>query len=803
MYSFLKLALRHFQKNKSVTFINITGFSLGLAASLIILIFVRFEYSHENMHPDLDRIYRVLTIDAAFGTNSQRVGITIPPLGPVIPDNFPEVESTIRIAGGNKVLLSYQGETGVFAEEIRSTDANFFDFFGYKLLEGNPKTALTEPFSLVLTEKLSKKIFSTESALGKVLITGDSTAFTVTGIMQDMPPNTHLTLDALQSISTDRAQAIQFAIPGSNQPIWLENWNMIAMPTYLKLKNQSLPADLNKRLTDFIYANNVSPNFSITLQPLKDVHLRSTDIIFDTVVNKGDINNIYIFTVIALFILFIASVNYMNLSTVKSMQWAKEVGIRKVSGSTRIELIRQFIGESIMISFISLVFAIVLSEVAQVVLLRYAGINLPFSLFSDIFSLIIIFLMIFIIGFFSGIYPALILSSFNPSKVLKGSISSGKSGENIRRLLVVLQFAISIGLIGATLFVTDQLNYMKNRDIGYNREQVIIFDMLDQKMMNNITLFRDKLTEQSEFVKVGTAGNIPGRTFGRRFIVPDSANADDQWVVNAVGMSREAMEVLEMKITAGDPFPPFTDQQPNEAIINETAVKAFGWGKPLERKIGRGVGDTLGTPVRAIVKDFNFIEMRQKIEPVIIYPLIGWNGNIVIAKTNEGSLESAMEKAKQVWNQVYPDYPFSYTFMDTEFEALYKRDRVTGTIIQLFSLFGIFVACLGLFGLVSYTINLRKKEIAIRKALGAGTVEIINLMAFDFLRWVVLSNVLALPIVYYSMKKWLQNFAYQTELNLWNLLFAGLITFVIAALTISYNIYRAAETNPAEVMRYE
>jgi len=802
--NYFKLAMRNIVRQKGFSFINIAGLTIGMACCLVILLFVQYELSFEKMHPDLNSIYRVLTIDKAMGTNSQRVGITIPALGPAIPEAFENVKDFLRLTNQGQLLVSYEDNSYVYIQNLCSADDNIFDFFGFNLIKGDPETALKEPYTVVLTQAEKSRIFGNENALNKTIRTGNGFELTVTGIMADLPSNTHLSYTAIQSFATRIAQAKQNQPPDSNQPIWIESWQMIAMPTYIRFKKGYNANGFDEKLTVFCRENEVGENFDITLQALNDVHLRSTDIIFDgAITNKGDINNIYIFAAIAILVLLIASVNYMNLSTAKSMKRAKEVGMRKVVGSARSQLINQFLGESLIITLIALLLAIPLVEIILPWLNAMGATNIRLNFFENYAITLFMMILLIVVGIISGLYPAFALSGFNPVTVLKGSFNTGKKGTTLRTILVIFQFTLSIALIGSTAVVQKQLKFIKNKDLGYNREQVLLFDMQDNSMLENIEILQEELKKHSAFENVATAGNVPGRTFGRTGINPEGAVDDDIWIMSRVSLSADAIDALGMEIVGGKNFLSEMTRDNFDVIINETTVRQLGWENPLEKRFFFGPQDSTGVAIRGIIKDFHFIEMHQNIEPVIIFPQTRGPGNIVIARIAKGQVDTAMEHIRKVWKDVYPDHPLTYTFMDDEFNAIYTRDEVTSKIVNVFSGLAIFIACLGLFGLASYAITQRRKEIGIRKTMGASSLIIVKILTFGFMKWVLIANLLAWPLIYFSMSKWLQNFAYRTELNIWIFLISSSIGIMIALLTISLQTFKAANENPVEALKYE
>ncbi|NNF04931.1 MAG: FtsX-like permease family protein, partial [Rhodothermales bacterium] len=510
-----RLFLRHIRRHPSFAFINIFGLATGMAACLLILLFIQREVSFEEMHADADRIVRVLTVDKALGTNNQRVGITQPAVGANLTDAFPDVEETVRLTFGQQVLLRYADDTPVYAEELRNADPNFFSLFDYTLLRGDPATALREPYSLILTESLAAAIFGAEDPMGKLLTDGNGQDLTVTGVLADLPGNTHLTFDALGSLETVRAAALANRPPEATGPVWVDSWNMVAMPTYAKFVDGASIEGREEELNGFLRDNGVPENFELTVQPLTNVHLGSTDVIFDPVQNKGDRNTVVIFAAIALLILLIAVVNYLNLSTARSTDRAREVGMRKVVGSTESQLVRQFLSESVLTAFAALLLALAIARLALPALNSIAGTDLAFlsgnaGLLGGAAAALVL-----VAGLLAGLYPAFALSKFKPISVLKGSFRTSRSGRYVRVGLVVFQFTLSIALIGTTGMVQKQLKFIQERDMGYDREQVLLLDMVDGNMAQNQESFREELQTHSSFTSVATSGNVPGRTFGR------------------------------------------------------------------------------------------------------------------------------------------------------------------------------------------------------------------------------------------------------------------------------------------------
>ncbi len=801
----LRVFVRHFNRHKLYTFINITGLAVGMAACIVILLFIRSELSHETMHRDADRTYRVLTIDKALGTHHQRVGISMPALGPALPDAFAEVESSLRLTFGGQTMLRYENRPSVYAEQMRSADPNFFEFFDYKLLRGDPRTALVEPYSVVLTESLARAVFGDGTdPMGKVMASGNGYDLTVTGILQDLPANTHLDFDALGTTATVAAQSAANQPPGSSQPSFLETWQAIAMPTYVKFVQGASAAGFDERFTKLARENGVGENFDVTLQALPDVHLRSADIIFDPASNKGDIKNVYIFAAIAVLILLIAVVNYVNLATARSTDRAREVGMRKVLGSDRSQLILQFLSESVLTTFVALVCAVLLALGAVLWLGNLSGVNFFFDVRTGLLVAGFLLGLLLIVGILAGLYPAFALASFKPISVLKGAFRSTKQGRSLRVGLVVVQFALSIALIASTGIVQKQLHYINTLDVGYQREQVVLFDMVDQSMAQSLDVFRDNLVQHSSFVSAAPSSNVPGRTFGRTRVRPEGVSDENIWIWSQFAVSPGTLPTLGMEMAQGRNFSRErgTDST-GVVLINETAARELGWNEPLHRRLFFGPQDSVGTEVIGVVKDFNFANIHQNIEPVVIFPLNTSPGQLLAARIQPGRVSEALAHAEARWRDVYPDYPFTYTFLDAEFDDLYVSDRTTGQIVNVFSGLAILIACLGLFGLASHATTQRTKEIGVRKVLGASSPGIIRMLVTDFTRWVALANLIAWPLAWYASSRWLDGFAYRIDVDPLILLLATIVALIVSVLTVLGQSWRAAAMNPARALRYE
>ncbi|MGE5860351.1 MAG: ABC transporter permease [Ignavibacteria bacterium] len=790
--NYIKIAFRNLLKNKGISFINITGLAIALSSAILILLHVQSELSFDMQHSKADRIFRVLTIDKALGVSSNLVGITLPALGPAMKEEFPEVEETVRFSRSGRNLIEYENKTS-YTSDLVYAEPNLFKVFDFKLVNGDANTALTVPNTGVITQTAARKIFGNENPLGKTFKVDNNTNIEVVGVLEDIPAASHLAMDVVISLLPVQGD--------SNYAQYLSSWGIISMTTYVLLNNPSSEKTVEAKLEPLIRKNNVGKNFNITLQPLKDVHLRSSDILFDEANrNKSDIGYIYSLIAVAFFIIIIAALNFMNLSTARAAGRAKEVGLRKVIGAVRQQLISQYIGESVFLSFISLCIALIIVEIFAPAAQVDSG---PFEYFAEHPT----FLLILaggtaLLGFFSGIYPAFVLSKFQPIIVLKGTLKTSRGGIWLRRVLVVIQFTASIGMIIGTYIVYQQLDYIRNKNAGYNREQVLIIDLNDQQLQQNKESLKNEIKNISGVSGVSFSSTLPGRGFGRTGIQPEGySDTEDIWILSIMSADEEFIPNMGMEMVEGRNFSKAFPSDSNEAvIINEAAVKALEWKNPAGKKFNSNSENPL--TVIGVVKDFHFASMRHRIEPLIIVNQPQPN-NTMTVRIKGGKVSETISMIENAWGRTNPNHPFEYTFLDEEFDQLYRSEQKFARLIVSFTWLAIFIACLGLFGLSSYMTEQRTKEIGIRKVLGASIANIFILTTNQFLILVALANIIAWPLAYLFMNKWLQDFAYRVEIRFTTFFIAAFLTLIIALLTVGYQAVKAAVANPVKSLRYE
>jgi len=790
--NYLKLALRHLLKSRDTSIINLGGLVVGFTCALLIFVFAKYQLSYDDWHTKKDQIYRVLTIDKALGVTSNQVGITIPALGPAMKAELPQVEETTRISYSGRNLVEYNN-VPIYTENAAYAENSLFNVFDLQLLAGNKETVLNEPNTVLLTESFAKKVFGTEDPMGKTVELDNATNMQVVGIIGDLPANTHMRFDLVASLVPTEAD--------SSTRQFLSSWGAIAISTYAVLDVSASQEGIEKEMEALIRKNEVGENFSVVLQPLKDVHLSSIGILFDGFnFGKTDLNYVYTLLMVGLFVILIATFNFMNLSTARSANRAKEVGMRKVLGAYKPQLVIQFLSEATLLCSIAM-----LSSLALVGLLsNYVNFGIPQNLLlyvlSDMRVVGGIVATTLLIGLLAGFYPAFFLSGFQALKVLRGNFKTGKSGVWLRSSLVIIQFVASVAMIIGTVVVSRQLDFIKNISKGFSEEQVITLGLGDPTVQQSAGAMRNDLLQQQGVKAVAYSSSMPGRGFGRRGIRPEGSDPDDVWIVSVMAMNEDYIPLMGMEMAAGRNYSKdFPSDQQQSIIINEAAAKALGWEEPVGKKIGFGPSERT---VVGVVRDFHFASMRHKIEPLMmIYnpePTSTLSIKIDAAQTKE-----VLASMERIWKEMLPAHPYEYTFFDDEFGRQYESDEQFAGLIMNFTWLSIFIACLGLFGLSTFMAEQKIKEIGIRKVLGASVQGIVFLLSKEFLRLVVVACLIAVPVAWYFMEGWLDGFAYRIELSWWFFAVAALSAIVISLLTVSYQSVKAAVSNPSRSLRTE
>ncbi len=805
--NYFKLAWRNLMKYKFISFINLFGLTIGLTCCLLILTYILNELSYDKYNKNADRIYRVTrTFYDGNGKEMLNLSTVAPPFGYYLPTDFPEIEKITRLLNNGTTPLRYKDKL-INEPNVYFADENLFDVFTVDVLKGNPKTALNEPFSVMLTEETARKYFGNEDPINKVLRANDQFDVKVTGVYKNFPPNAHIHPNILVSFNTLKDSAVYGA------ENLRTNWGNNSFFTYIMLpKNYNIesmksrfPAFLDKHMAGNYGPNQPSKFTKLDLQKLTDIHLYShTD--YEAEPN-GDINRVYIFSAIALFVLLIACINYMNLSTARSALRAKEIGIRKVVGASKKELVAQFLSESVLLTWSAIIIAFVLLYLLLPWLNKVSSQNLSVSILFKWQVLVPLFLAPFVVGIISGIYPAIFMSSFQPVKTLKGLFKVGGSSISFRKVLVVTQFAISIILIITTVVVFQQLRYMQNASLGYDKDHLITMSYYTQ-LNDQYEAFRNTLLQNSNIKDVARSSRIPTRRLldgmgaqvpGNDSMVPVKAD------IRFLATDYDFIPAYGIPLAAGRNFSRSYGTDTSNFIINEAAVKAIGWksndqavGKDF--KYGQFSGHIIG-----VVKDFHFESLHQTITPLVFVlppPSQSFYNNISI-KISGKNIASSLETIKNTWQKFLPQLPYQSSFFDENFAKLYDAERKQETIFTTFACIAIFIACLGLFGLSAFAISQRVKEIGVRKVLGASTTTIVSLLSKDFLKLVLIAAIIAFPIAWYAMHNWLQDFAYRISMHWWVFIIAAIAAAFIALITVGMQAIKAATANPVKSLRTE
>lgn len=783
----IKIAWRNLIKNKEYSILNIGGLAIGMACSILILLWVQNETSYDAFHENADQIYR-LTAQA-----SDDFKAAVSPAGMVaqLPDEIPQIEASVRLGNPFEALLEIDGEK--FKEEpLFFADPNFLEVFTFPLIEGDAKTALVKPDGILITEETALKYFGTTNALGKVIKIDNRDNFTVTGVMANIPTYSHLQFNAILPMAY---------YAKTNEDLINNVWDSFNFYGYFQLSKEAISsteslAVLVQKIND-TYASRM-PDFEIifNLQPLKDIHLRSNLQI--DVPGHGNIEYVNIFFLVAFIILIVACINYMNLATARSSRRAKEVGLRKVIGAGRKQLIRQFLGESILISLLALILAITLVYLLLPTFNNLAQKELVFHLW-DIKIGIALLSIVLITGLLAGSYPAIFLSGFQPIKVLKGKIKIAGYNLFFRNGLVVTQFVVSVLLLIGTAVIYKQLNYIKNKNLGYDKSNLIYIpmegEMWGKQEALKIALAQDPLTSNFSVIS-----DLPANLNTGDFDIQwEGKDPNAQYLFPNIVTDKNFIDVFQMNLLEGRSFSK-TSADNNDYVINETAARTMGM--EVENAVGKSLTfrGAKGTIV-GVVEDFNYKPLQYAIEPLLLQH--SERGSITVVRVAPESTGQTINALEKIYASLNPAYPLVYNFVDSDIDAQYKGEQQMGTIFNVFAILAIFISCLGLYGLSAFTTEQRFKEIGIRKVLGASVLKLVNMLSKDFLRLVLIAFVVAVPVAWYLMHKWLQDFAFRIDIPWWMFAMAGFVVLFIALSTVSYQSIKAANANPVNSLRRE
>ena len=791
--NYLKIAVRNFKNKKGFSFINIFGLAVGFTCSILIFLYVQYEMNWDSFHKDANRIYRVIsTLKRASGTT--RFAGAGSALTPYIRDNLPEAEYVSRFWSNRDSQVRYadrlfkeQGKDLVFA------DKDIFNIINIPFKMGNPNTALERPKTAVITEQTAKKYFGKENPMGKT-VRIDTVDYEITGITENLPGNSCFGFKFLMSWET---LANDRMLGGTEWGgFFLTLVKLAPGVTTDEFSNQITQAYLNNNQE---YLDRMQSEYSASLQNIKNIHLKS-DFVFDFT-PKGNILYVYIFSGVAVIILLIASINFMNLSTARSANRANEVGMRKVAGAMRKQLFWQFIGESFFLTFFSLFIAlifviIVLPEFNQLSLLK-----IQYSSLLNTNFLIGLLLIVTFVGIAAGSYPALFLSSFKPGFVLRGHLRSGLKSGILRKILVVAQYAISIIMIVVTIMFSRQLNFMKNKSLGFDKEKKMIINMQGNRVNpNNYLAVKREFLKDTSIQGASFSSSIPGRWLYSWRIWPTGQRTTNAHLINCMGVDEDFFSLYDLNLIAGRNF---RENEPISGwILNETAVNTYGWNSPEEAITKTIMDREPPTHILGVMKDYHYKGLQNNIEPQAVFR-IHEDFRYLTLRINTENLPETLLFLEQQYNSLFPGQYFEYFFLDDDFDRQYLKEEQTGIIFNIFTFLGIFIACLGLFGLAAFMAEQRTKEIGIRKAIGASVSGIIVMLSKEFIKWILISNIIAWPAAYFVINRMLQEFAYRTNIGVLPFLASAVLSLIIAVITVSYQSVKAAMSNPVDSLKYE
>ena len=795
--NYFKIALRNIWKNKIFSAVNIIGFAIGLASCLLILLYVNNELSYELMHKNRKNIYRI-AVYLGQGDSKVPFALLMPPLAPALKEEFPEVLETVRIRQKQQeITFEYDGRE--FTEDnFVYSEPSFFDIFSFKLLLGDQNKVLNEPFQVVISEDMSKKYFGNDYPVGKIIKDNIGTDYTISGVMHKPISNTQLDFDFIASYSSLNALGL-----------YSDQWGQFGTDhTYALMSDSFVEEGFNEKLSELVvkYTNpGMAWMISLVLQPFKDIYFHSK--MNNEFQPSGDIQQVYLFSIVTFLIMLIACLNFMNLSTARSSHRMKEVGMRKIFGSDKLQLIHQFLSESILVTIFSMILGLLIFRFLYPALNNFIGKELSVNYLNNPLTLFILLLLAVFVGLLAGLYPAFFMSGFAPLSAIRSK--SGKGKTLFRKIMVITQFTIAISLIIVTVFIYKQLHFVKNQDLGFSKDNKIVLQLPRGSSAENLKLLENELMQIPGIEMMTTCFAPPGSqsalVVSATTDPEDSENPTEHLMINALACDYNYIPMFELELVDGRNFSPeiITDTQ-NSIILNETAVKKFGLTNPIGADIGVPLRENQesNSQVIGVLKDFHYRSLRDEIAPVALFIDDSFSSTIVV-KYDPKNLKNILNAMQTSWEKIIFNSQFEYSFLEDDYDNLYRADEKMGKLFVLFSLLIIFVACLGIFGLASFLSEQRTREIGIRKVLGSTSLGVIKLLTADFTKWVIAANVLAIPIAWYATDKWLQNFAYHTSLSFWVFLFSGILTLIISLLTISFQTFRAANLNPVTTLKYE
>lgn len=782
--NYLKVILRNIKKHKGYSFINITGLAIGMACCLLISIWVLDELSFDRFHEDAESLFRVEE-NQHYSQGEYHVTVTPYPIAPALKEEIPGVKEATRYVWARGGLFRY-AENSFFEYAVRAVDPSFFKIFSFPMVKGDEEKIFESPYSLVITEEMAEKYFGRSDPIGKVITVNNTHEFTVTGVIKNTPHNSILQFDMV----------VPYAFL-EKIGVTSDEWGSNSIQTFVQLEENVTETQVNERIKDFIRTRVKESRTDLVLFPFTKIHLHGY---FGYERNPGAIQYVYIFSVIAIFVLLIACINFMNLSTARSATRAKEVGLRKVVGAMKTHLIRQFYGESIVFSIIALALAGIIVTLLLPVFSKFTAKELSWTVSGAGTIVTGILAITLFTGLVAGSYPALFLSAFQPVKVLRGSLKSGAASSRFRKILVVVQFSLSVLLIIGTIVVYRQLNFMQGKRLGWDREH-LIYVPLGRDIKKSYDVLKNELVKDSHVLSVSATTSLPSNIGSNSSGVDwDGKDPELTVLVGQNCVDFDFVETMRIEMAEGRSFSrEYANDNGKAFIVNEEVAKIMGKDSIVgERFNFYGVDGT----IVGVMKNFHFKPVRDKIEPIALIVSPEFT-NYMLIRIPPGNISDSLTAIENIWKKVNPSYPFESYFMDEDFERMYRAEEKIGALMQYFAALAVFIACLGLFGLASFTAEQRTKEIGIRKILGASVGNITVLLCREFLMLVILANMIAWPAAYFVMKKWLQSYAYRTSLEAFFFLGALGVAVGVALMSVSFQAIRAATSNPADALHYE
>jgi putative ABC transport system permease protein len=806
--NYIKIAWRQIIKSKGYSFINISGLAIGISCTLLIILWIQDELNFDHHHQHADRIYRV---GVQFGPSvDDRGAYTTPPMAKAMKDEFPEIQHIVRLSlWPSNSLVTYK-EKQFLEKGIIEADTTIFDVFTLPLLKGNPKTALKEPRTLVISEDYARKYFGDEDPMSKLIsIDKQKEKYKITGVVRNCPYHSHFQYDIIVSLPT-------YEISRS------DSWGSHTFFTYLVLKQGIQSWQLESKFPEFVkkyygayfykdtgkryedYLKEGNHYYGFWLQPLKEIYLDAG--IHDNLPRKGNTTYLYVFTIIALFILILACINYMNLATAKSFHRAREIGLYKVVGSSKSQIVRQFLTESVLITIVASSLGLVLVLALLPAFNEFTGKQISSGILFNSMILVCLLGSILFVGLGAGSYPAIYLASLQPIKALRKNLKTGTKGNRLRSALVILQFIVSIVIILGTFIIHKQMSYLRRSNLGFDQEHVVVIHRATA-LGNQREAFKQALLQHPTIKAVSHTNSLPGRHFDPNGHRLEGRPKSEEYILHTMYGDEDFMKLLNLKIVKGRYFSKeIPTDSTSSVVINQKAVKELGLTDPLGKRFIKEFGDAKKgefVTIIGVLKDFNYHSLHHAIYPMIIRPLPKNRGFFTSVRITPHNIERTLNSIKECWDKFSNHQPFEYSFLDEDFNNLYKKEQKVGQIFTAFSIVAMIIACLGLLGLISHTVEQRTREIGIRKVVGASETRILLLLSKDFTKWILIANLIAWPLAYIIFNNWMRSFAYRIHLGIETFLLAGVSTLFLALTTISYQSLKAALTNPVDVLKHE